>query len=146
MFLMGHLHPPVAGEPPSPPPLASPPREDVLALLRESLTLSKGLVDLQFAKLALTARHGMARALSVALTAMALVTLTVLSTWFTLTGMAGAVQELCERMPWIGPLVVGLIGLSVGPVLLGILHHRSENALLRKLDKRDRATEPATAP
>lgn len=149
MFLMGHLHPPVTGERPAPPPPQSPPREDVFALLRESLALSQGLLDLQVAKLSLLARQGLTSVLGVALTAVALATVTVTSTWFLLKGMAEGLQALCERMPWVGPLVVGLVGLSVGPVLLTIVHKRSENALLRKLDKRaratDRAAEAATA-
>jgi hypothetical protein len=143
MFLMGHLR--IRGERPAPPPPDTPPREDVFALLRESLVLSQGLLDLQVAKLSLLARQGLTSVLSVALTAVALATVTVTSTWFLLKGMAGALQALCERMPWVGPLVVGLIGLSVGPVLLTIVHKRSENALLRKLDKRARATDAAAA-
>ena len=146
MFLMGHLHPPVAGERPAPPPPASPPREDVFALLRESLTLSQSLIDLQVAKLSLLARHYLARGISVVLTAIALATLTVTSMWLTLKGLSGALQSLCERMPWLGPLVVGLVGLSIGPVLLTILHRRSESALLRKLDERSPTPDPAAAP
>ena len=146
MFLMGHLHPPVPGEPPAPPPPASPPHEDVFALLRESLTLSQSLIDLQVAKVSLLARHYLARGISVVLTAIALATLTVTSMWLTLKGLSGALQSLCERMPWLGPLVVGLIGLIIGPVLLTILHRRSESALLTKLDKRSRTPDPAAAP
>jgi hypothetical protein len=66
--------------------------------------------------------------------------------WLTLKGLSGALQSLCERMPWLGPLVVGLVGLSIGPVLLTILHRRSESALLRKLDQRSRTPDPAATP
>lgn len=146
MFLIGHLQPPPAGDRPAPPPPAAPPRDDVRALLRESLELSQALIDIQSAKASLLARHVLARGISVVLTVLALVTLTVASTWFALEGLAGGLQAACERAPWVGPLAVGLVGLSIGPILLTILHRTSERAVLRKLDRRSRATGPAAAP